>query len=71
MLIGIDAHKTTNVVAAVNERGELLEHANFSAKRADLRALKRWAKRFPARRWAVKGASGLGRAVVQHLVTCA
>jgi transposase len=71
VLIGIDPHKATNAVAAVNERGELVEHANFAANRAGLRALKRWAKRFPERRWAVEGASGLGHSVAQHLVTCA
>lgn len=34
VLIGVDPHKVTNAVAAVNERGgELLEHANFATDR--------------------------------------
>lgn len=68
ILIGIDPHKATNVVAAVDERGELLEHAVFATNRAGLRSLVRWSRRFPNRRWAVEGASGLGRSVAQCLV---
>lgn len=50
VLIGIDPHKATNAVAAIDERGELLEYAVFSTNRAGLRSLGRWAKRFPERR---------------------
>ena len=60
VLIGIDPHKATNAVAAIDERGELLEYAVFSTNRAGLRSLARWGKRFPKRRWAVEGAGGLG-----------
>src|SRR3712207_9360337 len=62
VLIGVDPHKTSIVVAAVGEaKGELLERASFPQSRAGLRALERWAKRFPERRWAVENAGGLGR----------
>jgi transposase len=48
-------------VAALDEAtGELLERAGFAHNRAGLRSLKRWAKRFPERRWAVENAGGLG-----------
>jgi transposase len=69
VLIGIDPHKVTNAVAAIDERGELLEYAVFSTNRAGLRSLARWSKRFPERRWAVEGAGGLGRFVALRLVT--
>jgi hypothetical protein len=69
VLIGVDPHKATNAMAALNEHGELLEHANFPTNRAGLRLLKRWAKRCPERRWAVESASGMGRSLAQHLVT--
>jgi hypothetical protein len=36
VLIGIDPHKATNAVAAIDERGELLEYAVFSTNRAGL-----------------------------------
>lgn len=66
--IGIDPHKATNAVAAIDERGELLEYAVFSTNRTGLRSLGRWGKRFPERRWAVEGAGGLGRSVALRLV---
>jgi hypothetical protein len=48
-------------VAAIDEAlGELLERASFPQDLAGLRALERWAKRFPERRWAVENAGGLG-----------
>jgi len=67
VLIGVDPHKATNAVAAIDERGRLLEYAVFSTSRAGLRSLARWAKRFPSRRWAVEGAGGLGRSVALRL----
>jgi transposase len=66
-LIGVDPHKATVAVAAVDEVGELVECATFLQNRAGLRALERWAKRFPERRWAVENAGGLGRYLAQRL----
>jgi len=61
VLTGVDPHKASVAVAAVDEAGgELVEHASFPPNRAGLRSLERWAKRFPERRWAVENASGLG-----------
>jgi len=67
VLIGVDPHKASVAVAAVNEVGELVEGAHFSQNRAGLRALERWSKRFPERRWAVENAGGLGRHLAQRL----
>ena len=67
VLIGIDLHKASVAVAAVNETGELIEDAHFSQNRAGLRSLERWSKRFPERRWAVENAGGLGRHLAQRL----
>ena len=62
VLIGVDPHKGSVAVAAIDEaKGELIEGAGFSQNRDGLRALERWAKRFPERRWAVENAGGLGR----------
>ncbi len=68
VLIGVDPHKATNVVAAIDEQGELVGHEAFAANREGLRALGRWAKRFPERRWAVEGAGGIGRPLAQKLL---
>jgi transposase len=67
ILIGVDPHKATVAVAAVDEVGELVESASFLQNRTDLRALERWAKRFPERRWAVENAGGLGRHLAMRL----
>jgi hypothetical protein len=62
VLIGVDPHKASVAVAAVDEaKGELLERASFTQDRCGLRSLDRWARRFPERRWAVENAGGLGR----------
>ena len=55
VLIGVNPHKASLAVAAVDEaKGELLENASFSQDRTGLRSLERWAKRFPERRWAME-----------------
>jgi transposase len=68
IVIGVDPHKATNVVAAIDEQGELVGQQIFPANRIGLRALERWAKRFPERRWAVEGAGGIGRPLAQKLL---
>jgi hypothetical protein len=51
VLIGVDPHKASVAVAAVEEAtGELLERASFVQDRAGLRSLERWARGFPERR---------------------
>jgi transposase len=68
VLIGVDPHKASLAVAVVDEAtGELLERASFPQDRTGLRALERWAKRFPERRWAVENAGGLGRHLAVRL----
>jgi transposase len=67
VLIGIDPHKSVNAAAAIDDQGELAGHETFPANQKGLRALERWAKRFPERRWAVEGAAGIGRPVAQRL----
>jgi transposase len=69
VLIGVDPHKTSLAVAAVDEAtGELLERASFPQDHAGLRSLERWAKRFPERSWAMENAGGLGRHLAGRLV---
>ena len=69
VLIGVDPHKASVAVVAIDEAlGELVERAtSFPQNRAGLRALERWAKRFPERRWAVENAGGLGRHLAGRL----
>ena len=62
VLIGVDPHKASVAVAAVDEaKGEFVEGASFPQDRDGLRSLERWARRFPERRpkrWRTPGASG-------------
>jgi len=68
VLIGVDPHKASVAIAAIDEAGgELLERARFLQNHAGLRALERWAKRFPERRWAVENAGDLGRHLAERL----
>jgi len=68
VLIGVDPHKASVAVAAVDEaKGELVERAGFPQDRAGMRRLERWAERFPERRWAVENAGGLGRHLAGRL----
>ena len=68
VLIGVDPHKVSLAVAAVDEAtGELLGRASFPQDRTGLRGLERWARRFPERRWAVENAGGLGRYLAMRL----
>jgi transposase len=68
VLIGVDPHKASLAVAAIDEAtGELLERASFPQDRTGLRRLDRWAKRFPKRRWAMENACGLGRHLAMRL----
>ena len=61
VLIGVDPQKATNVVAAIDEQGELVGQETFPATRKGLRALERWgqsASRSGAGRWRAQVASG-------------
>jgi transposase len=70
VLIGVDPHKASLAVAAIDEgTSELLERASFPQNRTGLRSLERWAKRFPERRWAVENAGGLGRHLAVRLAS--
>ena len=68
VLIGVDPHKASVAVAAVDEaKGELLERASFPQSHSGLRALECWAKRFPKRRWAMENGRGLSRHLAVRL----
>src|SRR3954451_18482685 len=68
VLIGVDPHKASLAVAAVDEAtGELLERASFPQDRTGLGRLERWARRFHERRWAVENAGGLDRHLAMRL----
>jgi transposase len=66
--IGIDPHKRTLTAAALDPHSRLLGQLRVSATSQAGAQLLAWAAAWPERRWAVEGASGLGRGVAQLLV---
>jgi transposase len=66
--IGIDPHKRSLTAAALDPHSRLLGQLRVSASAQAGRQLLAWAAAWPERRWAVEGASGLGRPIAQLLV---
>jgi hypothetical protein len=65
--IGIDPHKRSVTAAALDPHSRLLGQLRLPASAQTGRQLLAWAKQWPQRRWAVEGASGLGRPIAQLL----
>jgi transposase len=68
VMIGVDPHKTSHTVAALDDHGQLLGQQCIPASLDGYRQLRQWAGRWPQRCWAVEGAHGIGRALAQRLV---
>jgi transposase len=66
--IGIDPHKRSLTAAALDPHSRLLGQLRVSVSAQAGRQLLGWAEQWPQRRWAVEGASGLGRGIAQLLV---
>jgi transposase len=66
--IGIDPHKRSLTAAALDPHSRLLGQLHLPATSQAGRQLLAWAQPWPQRRWAVEGASGLGRGIAQLLV---
>jgi transposase len=66
--IGIDPHKRSLTAAALDPHSRLLGQLRLPATSQAGPQLLAWAQQWPQRRWAVEGASGLGRGIAQGLV---
>jgi transposase len=66
--IGIDPHKRSLTAAALDPHSRLLGQLRLPATSQAGTQLLAWAAAWPQRRWAVEGASGLGRGIAQLLV---
>src|SRR3954451_23567637 len=67
--IGIDPHKSSHTVAALDAGGEPFGELRLRAGGAPLARLLAWAAGWPQRVWAIEGAGGLGRLLAQQLIT--
>jgi transposase len=65
--IGIDPHKSSLTAVAVGVSGELAATIRLETNGEAVARLRAWARRWSRCRWAVEGASGLGRGVAQGL----
>jgi transposase len=65
--IGIDPHKASLTAVAVDRSGARLGQRRLSIDAGTLKQLTALASSWPARRFAVEGAYGLGRPIAQQL----
>lgn len=66
--IGIDPHKASVTAAALDPHDTVLAELRLPVSAVTGDQLLAFAARWPARRWAVEGATGLGHTVAQQLV---
>jgi transposase len=66
--IGIDPHKRSLTAAALDSNSRLLGQLRLPTTGQAAQQLLAWAAGWPERRWAVEGATGLGRGIAQLLV---
>jgi transposase len=64
--IGIDPHKNSVTAVAVEPNGQSHVPIRLSVDKHTVVAILAWATQWPDRRWAVEGATGLGRGIAQH-----
>jgi transposase len=68
VIIGIDPHKASHTATALTRAQEMLGLLRVRASARTVDELLRWSKQWPDRRWAIEGATGLGRLLAQQLV---
>ena len=67
VVIGVDPHKRSNTAVVLDSQERILAQQRFPNDRDGHRELKRFAKTWPRRRWAVEGARGVGLGLAQRL----
>ncbi len=68
VIIGVDPHKLSATIEAVDQKEQLLGTGRFSTDQAGYAAMRKYAKSWPDRLWAVEGANGAGRPLAQRLL---
>jgi transposase len=68
VIIGVDPHKLSATIEVVDVQEKLLGSGRFSTDQAGYAAMRRYAKTWPDRVWAVEGANGAGRPLAQRLL---
>ena len=68
VIIGVDPHKLSATIEVVDAHERMLGSGRFSTDQAGYSAMRRYAKTWPVRVWAVEGANGAGRPLAQRLL---
>ena len=68
VVIGVDPHKLSATVEVVDAQETMLGSGRFATDQAGYAAMRRYAKAWPERVWAVEGANGVGRPLAQRLL---
>ncbi len=68
VIIGVDPHKLSATIEVVDQHEELLGSGRFTTDQAGYAAMRKYAKTWPDRVWAVEGANGVGRPLAQRLL---
>jgi transposase len=69
VIVGVDPHKKSVVIEAVDEQGRVLAAGRFGTDTAGYRLMLGYVReQWAHRRWAVEGAQGVGRPLAQRLL---
>src|SRR3954454_11397318 len=68
VIIGVDPHKLSATIEVVDDQERLLGSGRFTTDQAGYAAMRKYAKSWPVRVWAVEGANGTGRPLSQRLL---
>ncbi len=68
VIIGVDPHKLSATIEVVDHDEKRLGLGRFTTDQAGYAAMRRYAKSWPDRVWAVEGANGAGRPLAQRLL---
>ena len=68
VIIGVDPHKLSATIEVVDHEETVLGSGRFTTDQAGYAAMRRYAKAWSDRVWAVEGANGTGRPLAQRLL---
>jgi len=69
VIVGVDPHKKSVTIEAIDEQGKKLATGRFGTATRDYKAMLRYVReQWPHHRWAIEGANGVGRPLAQRLL---
>ena len=68
VIIGMDPHKRSATIEAIDDRENVLAQGRFGTDRHGYRSMVALARQFKDRVWAVEGCNGIGRHIARRLV---